>query len=59
MLERLDTVVLRKTAVLALCCVLAASAAVGQESSAVVEFGDLVGQMDSMKGKEIAPGLGI
>lgn len=43
-----------KLKILALCSVLVASAAIAQENSAVVEFGDLVGHMESMKGKEIA-----
>lgn len=43
-----------KLKILALCSVLATSVAFAQENSSVVEFGDLVGHMESMKGKEIA-----
>jgi hypothetical protein len=43
-----------KLKILALCSLLAASVAVAQEKPAVVEFNDLVSNIDSMKGKEVA-----
>ena len=43
-----------KLRILAICSVLAASVAVAQEKPAVVEFNDLISNIDSMKGKEVA-----
>jgi hypothetical protein len=48
-----------KIKILALCSLLAASVAVAQEKPAVVEFNDLVSQINSMKGKEIAVHGGV
>jgi hypothetical protein len=43
-----------KLKILALCSRLAASVAVAQEKPAVVKFNDLILQLNSMKGKEVA-----
>jgi hypothetical protein len=48
-----------KLKIIALCSLLAASVAVAQEKPAVVEFNDLVSQINSMKGKEIAVHGGV
>ena len=43
-----------KLKILAICSAIAATVAVAQEKPAVVEFNDLVSNIDSMNGKEIA-----
>jgi hypothetical protein len=48
-----------KLQVLLLSSILAVSAALGQEQPAVVQFNDLIPQIDSMKGKEIAVRGGV